>query len=203
MRLLCQVVIALACKHCVWAKLDGSAPLDEPSSALASFLLAAPPQAIARPSGSRLSTVRSQSYDDGFGYDELEVSDFEIGMVVDAVITKILPFGAFLQVEGSVPGLLHKSEITGKDIDSVEKIFPVGSSIKAMIISIRKNEGRLGLSTKAFEKYPGEMLTKKKEIFALATNKAYELNVKVQQEKNAKEAAVRSFFQYFDKVFAE
>ncbi len=84
-------------------------------------------------------------------------SQLQIGQVVEGTIAGIRPFGAFVEFEGN-SGLLHVSQISQKRVDDVNKVLQVGQTIKALIATLNEGENRIGLTTKHFESYPGEML---------------------------------------------
>lgn len=66
---------------------------------------------------------------------------YKVGDSVDGEITKINPFGAFVQLDKDIHGLVHISEIT-----KTKKELEIGKSYKFKIISIESREHRLGLT---------------------------------------------------------
>ena len=69
------------------------------------------------------------------------------GQVVSAVITSIVPFGAFARVEEGLDGLIHSSEISAQSSpdNAVEGLFE-GQVVKVKIINVNAARQRLGLS---------------------------------------------------------
>ena len=69
------------------------------------------------------------------------------GQVTEAVITSILPFGAFARLEEGLDGLIHLSEmgISGKNIKPHE-LFNEGQKVEVRIIHVDADKQRLGLS---------------------------------------------------------
>lgn len=90
-------------------------------------------------------------------------SQLEIGQLVEGKITSIKPFGAFIELNGA-SGLLHIKQVSQKYIESLPSLFQVGQVIKAVIIDLDEGQGRISLSTRVLENYPGEMLEKMDEI---------------------------------------
>ena len=71
-----------------------------------------------------------------------------VGDIVDATITKLMNFGAFARVEGSVEGLVHISELSYQMIGHPREIVREGQSVKLKILKIEPERRRLGLSLK-------------------------------------------------------
>jgi small subunit ribosomal protein S1 len=98
-------------------------------------------------------------------------SQLEIGQLTEAKITSIQPFGVFVDLNG-VSGLLHIKQISQNYIESLPSLFRVGQAIKAVIIDLDEGKGRISLSTRVLENYPGEMLEKMDEVMANAEARA-------------------------------
>ena len=73
---------------------------------------------------------------------------FSIGDVVEGVITRIVPFGAFIQINDNIEGLIHISEISYDHIEKVENILKVGETVNAKIIKLIIDEQKIGLTLK-------------------------------------------------------
>lgn len=84
-------------------------------------------------------------------------SQLEVGQVVTATITSLKPFGAFAEFEGTT-GLLHINQISKNYVESLSALLQVGQEIKAMIVDLDEGRGRIALSTRVFENYPGEAI---------------------------------------------
>lgn len=76
--------------------------------------------------------------------------EIEPGGIYDGVITKIMSFGAFVDLGGGKEGLLHISKISSKRIDKIEDVLAVGDEITVKVIDI-DNQGRINLSMKDLE----------------------------------------------------
>ncbi len=98
-------------------------------------------------------------------------SQLETGQLVEGKITGIKPFGLFVDLEG-VSGLLHIKQISQKFIESLPSMFQSGQIIKAVIIDLDESKGRISLSTRVLENYPGEMVEKMDEVMANAEERA-------------------------------
>lgn len=94
-------------------------------------------------------------------------SQLEVGQLVEGRIANIKPFGLFVDL-GNTTGLIHIKQISQSYIDSLSSKFSIGQSIKAMIVSIDEGKGRISLSTRILENYPGEVLENMEEVMASA-----------------------------------
>lgn len=85
--------------------------------------------------------------------DELQnrFSELKVGDVVEGIVTGVIDFGAFVNVDG-IEGLIHISEISWERVEDPKKYVKVGDKIKAKIIAIDKD--RLSLSIKQMSEDP-------------------------------------------------
>jgi small subunit ribosomal protein S1 len=88
---------------------------------------------------------------------EEEVSSLEPGDKVKARITRITPFGAFVQVTPSVEALVHISEVGDEDGSQPEQVFKLDSEQEFEIIDINNETRRMFLGM------PGALAAKKKK----------------------------------------
>ena len=102
-------------------------------------------------------------------------SQLEPGQLVEGKITGIKPFGIFVDLDG-VSGLLHIKQVSQKYIESLEALFQVGQVLKAVIIDLDEGKGRISLSTRVLENYPGEMLENMNEVMENAEARANKIS---------------------------
>jgi small subunit ribosomal protein S1 len=76
-------------------------------------------------------------------------SRFKVGDKVKGKVSKIATFGAFVELEGDIDGLVHISQITEERVEKVKDVLKVGQEIEARVIKLDKVERRIGLSIKA------------------------------------------------------
>jgi small subunit ribosomal protein S1 len=74
---------------------------------------------------------------------------FKIGQMVKGTISKVASFGAFVQLEGELDGLVHISQISEERVAKVKDVLKPGQEIEARVIRLNKAERRIGLSIKA------------------------------------------------------
>lgn len=79
------------------------------------------------------------------------LAELKVGDVVEGVVTGVIDFGAFVNVDG-IEGLVHISEISWERVEDPRKYIKVGEKIKAKIIAIDKD--RLSLSIKQMSDDP-------------------------------------------------
>lgn len=77
------------------------------------------------------------------------ISQFKVGDVVDGVVQKVVPYGAFVRIGEGLNGLIHISELSDKLVKNPEDIVKSGQEVKVKILSISSTERHLGLSLKA------------------------------------------------------
>ncbi len=97
-------------------------------------------------------------------------SQLEVGQLVEGKISGMKPFGLFVDMAGT-SGLLHINQISKNYVESLTPLFQVGQVIKAMIVDLDEGKGRISLSTKVLENYPGEMLEKMGDVMSEADDR--------------------------------
>lgn len=81
-----------------------------------------------------------------------EVSKFSVGSEVEGKITRITPFGAFVQLSSAVEALVHVSEMGDEDSVDPEKLFRLNETKKFKVIDIDKDARKIALSLKDSKK---------------------------------------------------
>jgi len=76
------------------------------------------------------------------------------GEVIQGRITKLVDFGAFMEVEDGIEGLIHISQLSHKHVKTPDEIVEVGEERDAKIINIDPEQKRVGLSLKELEEKP-------------------------------------------------
>jgi small subunit ribosomal protein S1 len=71
---------------------------------------------------------------------------YAVGQVVDGTISRVVSFGAFVELENGIEALLHVSEISDPPPRQVEDVFLPGDSVRARIINLEPQRQRMGLS---------------------------------------------------------
>jgi 4-hydroxy-3-methylbut-2-enyl diphosphate reductase len=82
------------------------------------------------------------------------VKKYQIGQVVKGKISKIMPFGVFVELDKDIQGLAHLMELSHEPVKAAEDVVKVGEEREFKIISIEPAEHRLGLSIKQLTEAP-------------------------------------------------
>ncbi|MBT4384237.1 S1 RNA-binding domain-containing protein [Candidatus Peregrinibacteria bacterium] len=80
---------------------------------------------------------------------------YKISKTVKTKIIRLAQFGAFVELEGDINGLIHNSEIPGAPNDPAD-VLAVGEEVKARVIEINENEKRIGLTLMPEGESPSE-----------------------------------------------
>lgn len=75
----------------------------------------------------------------------------KIGQKYQGVISGIKPYGAFVELENGVKGLIHISEIRTGYVDSIYNVFKVGQSVNVQVIDYDEYSGKASLSMRTLE----------------------------------------------------
>ena len=76
--------------------------------------------------------------------------EIDVGEIYDGTVTRIMNFGAFVDIGGGKEGLLHISKISSKRVEKVEDVLNVGDEVTVKVTEI-DNQGRINLSMKDLE----------------------------------------------------
>lgn len=93
----------------------------------------------------RLSLSLKQMSEDPWLF---EVKEFKKGQLVEGMVTRITPFGAFVQLSSAVEALVHVSELSDDDSVDPEKIFQLNEKKKFKILDIDLEGRKIALSLK-------------------------------------------------------
>ncbi|MGA7128663.1 MAG: 30S ribosomal protein S1 [Chthoniobacterales bacterium] len=89
---------------------------------------------------------------------------YKIGDLVNGKVTKLASFGAFVQLQDDIDGLVHISQLSEEHVAKVKDVLKVGQEVEARVIKVDKAERRIGLSIKAAH-YSDEELRRETEAF--------------------------------------
>jgi len=98
---------------------------------------------------------------------------YKVGQLVTGKICRLVSFGAFVELENGLEGLIHISELSDKKIEKPEEVVKEGNLVQAKILRIISEEQRIGLSIKAtiepddkqeLNKYQEEEQRNRKEV---------------------------------------
>lgn len=72
-----------------------------------------------------------------------------VGTVVEAEVARVTDFGAFVELETGIEGLIHISELSEERVEKPSDVIKKGDKPKAMVISVDKEAKKIALSIKA------------------------------------------------------
>ncbi|WP_293148607.1 MULTISPECIES: S1 RNA-binding domain-containing protein [unclassified Microcoleus] len=99
------------------------------------------------------------------------LNQLQIGQLVEGTVSSIKPFGVFVDLEG-VSGLLHIKQVSQKYIENLGQVFAPGQPLKAVVVDLDQSRGRISLSTRVLENYPGEMVDKMADVMDTAEERS-------------------------------
>ncbi len=97
-------------------------------------------------SSQRISLGLKQAQEDPWA----RITDsYREGQKITGKVTKLTNFGAFVELEDGIDGLVHISQISGEHVEKVKDVLSIGDEVEARIVKIDPVEHRIGLSIKA------------------------------------------------------
>ena len=79
------------------------------------------------------------------------------GTHIRGKIVNLVPYGAFIEIEPGIEGLIHVSEMSWvKNITDPTEVVNKGDEVEAIVLSVQKEEGKISLGIKQTEKNPWE-----------------------------------------------
>ncbi|MBN1557933.1 MAG: 30S ribosomal protein S1 [Lentisphaerae bacterium] len=98
------------------------------------------------PQNQRISLGLKQAQEDPWN---TITARYQVGQLVQGKVTKVASFGAFVELEEGVDGLVHISQISDEHVEKVRDVLDVGKDVEARIVKIDRGERRIGLSMRA------------------------------------------------------
>jgi small subunit ribosomal protein S1 len=84
----------------------------------------------------------------------LAAEKYAEGDVIHGKVVRIVPFGAFVEVEKGIDGLVHVSQISHEFLENPTTALTIGQEVDAKIIKLDCAEKKMTLSIKALEPKP-------------------------------------------------
>ncbi|MBM3198763.1 MAG: 30S ribosomal protein S1, partial [Chlamydiae bacterium] len=87
-------------------------------------------------------------------WEEIE-KKYPVGTRVCGRIVNLVPYGAFIEIEPGIEGLIHVSEMSWvKNVSDPNEIVKKGDEVEAIVLAVQKEEGKISLGIKQTEKNP-------------------------------------------------
>lgn len=97
-------------------------------------------------------------------WDKIE-EKYPPGTRVHGRIVNLLPYGAFIELEPGIEGLIHVSEMSWvKNVTDPSEVVKKGDEVDAVVLSVQKEEGKISLGLKQAEHNPWDDVEKKYPI---------------------------------------
>jgi small subunit ribosomal protein S1 len=81
---------------------------------------------------------------------------FRVGQLIKGRVTNVTKFGAFVEIEPGIEGLVHISELSHEKVEKATEVAKVGDEIQAVIINVDPKKHKIGLSIKEVERYQSQ-----------------------------------------------
>jgi small subunit ribosomal protein S1 len=81
---------------------------------------------------------------------------FKVGQLVKGKVTNVTKFGAFIELEPGIEGLVHISEISRRRVEKAEEAVKSGDEIQVVVINVEPKKHKIGLSIKEVERYQAQ-----------------------------------------------
>jgi small subunit ribosomal protein S1 len=125
-----------------------------------------------------------------------KIEKFQVGQLIEGIITRLTKFGAFARLEGDIEGLIHISEISEQRIEHPREKLREGDVVTLRIIRIDPDQRRIGLSIRkvdspAYADKDLKLLTHELNVMAAFETPTEELAITV-AEKPSKKPVKRS-----------
>jgi small subunit ribosomal protein S1 len=100
------------------------------------------------------------------------VDTYNVGDELEGTVTKVVAFGAFVEILEGVEGLVHISELAQQHVENPREIVQPGDDVKVKILEIDSERRRLSLSIKRVE----DQILPRREVGAAATGDAGDMD---------------------------
>lgn len=84
----------------------------------------------------------------------LAADKYAVGTTVSGRVTRTTDFGAFVELEAGVEGLIHISELDHRRVKRVGEVLNVGQEVQAQVLEVLPDRQRISLSVKALKEKP-------------------------------------------------
>lgn len=76
---------------------------------------------------------------------------YKVGNIIEGKVARIVPFGAFIEIEPGIDGLVHISQVSQQHISKPEEALTIGQSVKAKVLEVSQENKKINLSIKEAE----------------------------------------------------
>jgi small subunit ribosomal protein S1 len=94
----------------------------------------------------RISLGLKQTTEDPW---KMLVKDFPVGSIIEGTVTKLVPFGVFVELGDGVEGLVHISEMAKGHVETPDQVTSVGQKVMVKVMDVDLERRRISLSMRA------------------------------------------------------
>ncbi|NWF55555.1 MAG: 30S ribosomal protein S1 [Syntrophaceae bacterium] len=113
---------------------------------------------------------------------------YRVGQMVKGKVTNVTKFGAFVELEPGIEGLVHISEISHQRVEKAEDVVKAGNEIQAVVINVDPRRHKIGLSIKDVERYQTQQTRKETQAAYEDDTSDFGRMLKEGLERRAREA---------------
>uniref|UniRef100_UPI00015721C2 30S ribosomal protein S1 n=1 Tax=Victivallis vadensis TaxID=172901 RepID=UPI00015721C2 len=100
------------------------------------------------------------------------VSKYPKGSKINGKVVNIMPYGAFVEIETGVEGLIHVSEMSWtKRVSKASDVLSIGEEVEAVVLDIDRDSRKISLGLRQKERNPWEVLAEKYPVGRRITGK--------------------------------
>lgn len=109
---------------------------------------------------------------------EVLLEKLNVGDTVEGKISRFAPFGAFMELDSAVEGMIHLSELSWSRVGAPDEAVSIGDTVRAKVLSISKNDKgqvRISLSRKQAQGDPWQDVDQKIEAGTIVQGRVVRL----------------------------
>ena len=95
----------------------------------------------------------------------------EVGQKIHGKVTKIMSYGAFIDIGEGLEGLAHINNLSWKRVESVEDVVSEGQELDVYVLEVNKENNRIALAVKDINNDPWQLIAKEVAIGDVITGK--------------------------------
>ena len=95
----------------------------------------------------------------------------EVGQKIHGKVTKIMPYGAFIDIGEGLEGLAHINNLAWKRVESVEDVVTEGQELDVYVLEVNKENNRIALAVKDINNDPWQLIAKEVAVGDVITGK--------------------------------
>ncbi len=81
---------------------------------------------------------------------------YRVGQMVKGKVTNVTKFGAFVEIEPGIEGLVHISELSQQRVEKASEVAKPGDEVQAVVINVDPKKHKVGLSLKDVDRYQSQ-----------------------------------------------